>query len=101
MWYGTYMSKTCTKCEQLKPLEDYYHSKSCKDGRQSSCKACHKARARKWKKENPEKARAANRKWRKENPEKARAATLKWQKENPDKEKEKKTQMAEGEPREG
>jgi len=32
--------KTCTKCEQEKPLEEFHKHKGFKDGRQSRCKGC-------------------------------------------------------------
>lgn len=37
-------SKTCTKCEEDKPLGEFYRDRSSKDGIQKSCKACTKAR---------------------------------------------------------
>jgi hypothetical protein len=36
-------SKKCTKCGEVKPLEDFYKDKSKKDGRESNCKLCRKA----------------------------------------------------------
>jgi len=32
--------KTCTKCGQIKPIEDYHRNKSMRDGHLNSCKAC-------------------------------------------------------------
>lgn len=36
-------SKTCTKCGETKPLDEYYKDKGGKYGRRSNCKACAKA----------------------------------------------------------
>jgi len=38
--------KTCTKCSEEKPLDDYYSDKRAKDGKQSCCKICHNAKQR-------------------------------------------------------
>lgn len=34
--------KTCTNCQETKPLSDYYNKKSGKDGKTSLCKICFK-----------------------------------------------------------
>lgn len=34
-------SKACTRCGELKPLEDYPNNRTRADGRHSQCKACH------------------------------------------------------------
>ena len=33
-------SKTCTKCGESKPLDEYHKQKSARDGRQARCKEC-------------------------------------------------------------
>lgn len=38
--------KTCCTCQQPKPLEEFYANCKAKDGKQSSCKECHKAHSR-------------------------------------------------------
>jgi hypothetical protein len=45
--------KACNHCKIVKPLEDYYPNKACKDGRQGKCKACELERKRQVRKENP------------------------------------------------
>lgn len=54
--------KTCTKCSETKLLEEFCRVKTMKDGRQSWCKKCEKARSKAYRKANLEKckARAAN-----------------------------------------
>jgi hypothetical protein len=36
----TKTEKTCTKCQTVKPLEDFYRAKRNRDGRKSWCKSC-------------------------------------------------------------
>ena len=60
------ISKECTKCNELKILEDFYTDKRCKDGRITICKVCIK------KSINPETNANKTKKWREENPEKAK-----------------------------
>ncbi len=52
--------KTCKKCGQTKPLEDFYKESRVKDGRQARCKTCHIKATEKYRKENPEIYRAAS-----------------------------------------
>lgn len=103
--------KTCTKCKETKPLEEYYTCKKTKSGKRSACKSCYekdrkgyyqknpekveeskrkyyqknldlvKRRAKKWARENPKKKRENGRKWAKENSD----TVSKWRKENPEK----------------
>ena len=47
------ITKTCTKCGEVKPLEDFYRSNwGGKFGHTSACKVCEKARFYKWREEN-------------------------------------------------
>lgn len=39
--------KTCTKCKEEKPLEEYYKSNKVKSGRKAQCKTCWKKQERK------------------------------------------------------
>lgn len=52
MCYNTDM-KTCTNCQQEKPLDDYYKEKRVADGRQAQCKECMQQRRREYRKANP------------------------------------------------
>lgn len=40
--------KTCIKCGELKPYEEYYQGGTARDGRFTECKSCNRARAREW-----------------------------------------------------
>lgn len=53
--------KNCTKCGELKPLEDYYALSGNKDGRFNECKECTKARVRRHRQENLERIQAYDR----------------------------------------
>ena len=64
--------KTCTKCGETKPVNEF-----CKDARQRSglhpsCKECRSIVIAKWQKANPQKANAKSAKWREANPESRR-----------------------------
>lgn len=65
--------KTCTKCGQAKPLDEFNWQRSNKDGRQGRCKACVDAQNRKWYRENQARKIAANGRWRRENRERVSA----------------------------
>lgn len=92
--------KTCTKCGESKPVEEFYSHPQTRDERSGSCKTCDKAAAAVRYSENPERAKAASAAWYRanperakdaaaaryrENPEKAKAAAAAWQKANPEK----------------
>lgn len=93
-------SKKCSKCGQVKSLDEFSPDRRAKDGRGSQCKSCQSARARKRYEQDPEKARAASRRYRRQNPdkvregaqryrdanaEKVREATRRWREQNADK----------------
>ena len=74
--------KTCTKCKQEKPLDEFSKSKDCKLGRHSRCKVCRATESGIWAKKNPEKVREwVNnnqehiKEYRKDNRERARIYT--------------------------
>lgn len=46
------MLKTCSRCKQEKPLDEFYRSSEFPDGRQYNCKACGRRHANKWAKSN-------------------------------------------------
>lgn len=95
--------KSCKKCEQVKPLSEFYRNRGMADGHLSKCKACvniyaakraaqwnklnRERRAgivRKWTASNQDKVKAASDRYRSSNPEKYRAASNRWAKENPE-----------------
>lgn len=64
------MRKTCTRCGETKPLDDFYAEKNGKFGKRSRCKTCYKAASVEWARKNPDKAYAAAKRWRDKNPDK-------------------------------
>lgn len=71
------MKKFCKQCQTEKPVEEF-DRRSDKPGYRSECKVCHRARSRKWKEKNPERARELSRKsaaaFFKRNPERVRVS---------------------------
>jgi hypothetical protein len=51
-------SKLCKRCNTVKPLTDFYKSKSAKDGRQHHCAECNREKTREYNKLNPGRAKA-------------------------------------------
>ncbi len=47
--------KSCTKCGEVKPLDEFYNRKNVSDGKQSFCKACDETRMRAYRHKYPEK----------------------------------------------
>ena len=74
--------KTCTKCGEVKSLDDFCKSKRSSDGRFSQCRDCNRARAKKWREDNPEKRKRYNKKHYAENREEHIAKVQKWRSEN-------------------
>jgi len=104
------ISKTCTKCGEIKSLGSYHNNSSTKDGKFSRCKICvneaNKARAKEkyqgltkeekkeiylkrknyvieYKKKNPEKIKAHQAKFNENNPGRTNAIKKKWADKNP------------------
>lgn len=55
------MRKTCTKCGEEKPLDDFPASRKSKSGRDSRCKACAARHAAEYRRKNPEKVKEQQR----------------------------------------
>ena len=94
------LEKRCSRCGEIKPVDDFYKDRKMKDGLTIYCKACSLASSKAYYKANTEKAKAAryayynaNREkhracviaWNEANPEKLRAYTKAWRDKNPDK----------------
>jgi 5-methylcytosine-specific restriction endonuclease McrA len=89
-------SKPCTKCGQIKSLDEFHKDKSRKDLRRSFCKICTNLANKKWNTANRDYAKAyyqANKEhikakvklWYSENRDTAAAYSKAWAKANPDK----------------
>ena len=88
--------KTCATCSAEKPLHQFYKRKASKDGHDTRCIACEKARLAKWAADNPDrrreaqkrynatdKAREKQRRWREKNPERADEVIAAYRERNP------------------
>lgn len=69
--------KSCSKCGESKPLDDFPKDKRRRDGRGSDCRSCHGQRVKRWNRANRAANNAYRAEWaradRAENPEKAAA----------------------------
>lgn len=61
--------KTCSKCKEIKPLDDFGNLKSTKDGKARRCKECNNAYARRGYWKDPDAAREKQNLHRDNNPE--------------------------------
>ncbi len=78
-------SKTCTGCKVEKPLGEFSKNSQAKDGLRHRCRACCSQAAKRWAAQGGAAKRAATaKKWREENPERARETARKWKAANPD-----------------
>lgn len=69
--------KTCNKCNEPKPLTDFFKATKAADGRYSICKSCKKAMIASWREAHRETYNAVSRKWRKDNPGNLYASEIK------------------------
>lgn len=53
--------KKCIKCLETKTLTEFQAAKQYKDGRRNTCTKCRNAQLQEWKRNNPEKRKAASR----------------------------------------
>ena len=59
----TIKSKTCTKCHETKPLDEFYNRKISKDNKSSHCKECDYELCRKYRREHQEEGKEYNKKY--------------------------------------
>jgi hypothetical protein len=79
------MTKKCTKCGEIKVIEEFYKARDMKDGRQSLCKVCKREHSRNWWHADIDKHRDDVKKWHKANREKVLNNVRQWKRNNPDK----------------
>ena len=82
------MSKTCTKCGVVKPLDDFHRDKTRAGGRYPHCKECRRERNRRHYEETRDKVREHNRRYYEENRDKERERNRRRYEENRDNERE-------------
>lgn len=71
--------KQCPACSHPKPFAEFTKNRQNSDGYATYCKEHHRAKIRKWRKENPQKVLQTQSKWRKNRrlkAEKAQAAQM-------------------------
>lgn len=76
--------KTCRKCNEDKPLEEYPVQKKMRDGRSSWCKQCATSATRDWQVRNKDKVQKIADNWNERNPGLNYERTKLWRKNNPE-----------------
>lgn len=74
--------KKCSKCGQIKSLEDFHNQRMGKYGVNSKCKECIKECYAEYRKSNPDKIKLINKIYRENNAEKIRKAGIEFSKNN-------------------
>jgi len=77
--------KKCSKCGEIKLIDEFGFSKTAKYGRTERCRECRKEDSQIYQKMNPDRKRASSRAWREKNLEKSNETTRRWKKNNPEK----------------
>ena len=80
--------KKCPKCGEVKSLGEFGGNLQHKDGKRSFCRMCTNEAQQKWRKANPESARAISRRQYATNPEQQREKTRRWVEVNPERHRE-------------
>ena len=78
------MSKTCTKCGETKPLDDFHRDKTGAGGRRPDCKECKLEYSRRHHEENRDKRLEYARRYREENRDKELDRHRRYREENRD-----------------
>ena len=78
------MSKTCTKCGETKPLDDFHRHKGKADGRRSHCKECVREYYRRYREENLDERREYDRHYYEESRSKTWDRKRRYREENRD-----------------
>jgi len=76
-------TKKCSKCGEVKALDEFHKNADGGHGRTSRCKVCRNAEKRRWKKATSEKVKASSAAWRAANREKIKAYSAAWRAANP------------------
>lgn len=81
----TTASKPCSKCGEVKALDQFHKRSDTASGYRSHCKACVRKQNRGWHYANPAKSSAQSREWAKSNPDRVKTIAKRWRDNNPDK----------------
>jgi hypothetical protein len=63
------INKKCSRCKEIKPVNEFAFCKKSKDGKNCACKKCHNEECRIYKTNNPEKVKESAKKYRDNNKE--------------------------------
>lgn len=74
--------KCCKRCEETKPLGEFYPHKRLKDGHTNECKVCVCGQVSKWQKANRKRANERKLRWSRENRERVTESKKRWEEEN-------------------
>jgi hypothetical protein len=66
--YRILKMKKCSKCEEVKALDQFYKQGASKDKLRSNCKECHSAQAKHWRESNPDIHAARAKSWDQNHP---------------------------------
>lgn len=72
--------RQCTKCLEIKPIASFYLTTDARTGkpyRYTRCNVCSREMAREWQRRYPERANLQARRWRENNPDKAKEVSAK------------------------
>ena len=78
-------TKLCSKCKEVKPIEDFYRKKRHKDGYNSHCKECINKQNIEYCRNHIEELEKYRKIYYKDNLERTKKNTKKWKKANPEK----------------
>jgi hypothetical protein len=76
------MEKKCTKCKEVKSLDEFGNFKKGKHGKAYQCKSCFKDYFKKYKQDNKEKIKEYNKKYKQDNKEKIKEYNKKYKQDN-------------------
>ena len=74
--------KTCNRCLETKPKQEFSKASTCKDGYRNYCKVCQSSKKKEWYEQNKEHVLAKTAKWHEQNPEKVRETKQRWTDKN-------------------
>jgi len=74
----TVQTKKCSKCGEVKPLDQFYKRKEGILGVRSDCKKCGALRGKEWQRKNPQQDKKQRKDWRDKNLDKIKNNALQW-----------------------
>ena len=84
-FYKNVGKKQCTKCKEIKSIEEFYKDNRAKDGHMCWCRECNNKQGKKWQKNNLGKFTKYSMKYYKNNLEKCREYNRNYHRNNPEK----------------